>query len=215
MSTKHVTITATAMCMFGFLSAISAYAQTKPSVPTVIVSPSSVVPQGTKVTVTVSATPAAKNDVLGFILYTTSAGPFSEFSNQSWMSNYYFPPPHSFGSGIVQIPGGSYGGRMDSDGVLKFTADAPAGKYDIHVSARVLSGPNSGAYARSTFSLTVTPVVDAPVDAMVRIEDPRFDFDIVVGKDAIPSERYAALEFRKFFGEATEPSGPTHIHWTQ
>jgi len=29
MSTKHVTVTAIAMCMFGFLSAIPAYAQTE------------------------------------------------------------------------------------------------------------------------------------------------------------------------------------------
>ncbi len=181
----------------------SVQAAAEPSVPKVTISPSSVAPQDTKVTVTVSATPAAKNDVLGFILYTTTVGPFSEFSNQSWMSNYYFPAPYSFGPGIVQIPGDRHGGRADSDGVLEFTADAAPGKYDIHVSARVLSGPNKGVYARSTFSLTVTPVVDAPAEATAKIEDPRFDFDIVIGKDAIPSEVYAAREFRKFFAEAT------------
>jgi len=203
MPKRYVILDLAAVCVCGLLPAISVYAQTKPSEPTVVVSPSSVVPQGTKVTVTVTATPAAKNDVLGFILYTTVLGSFSEFGNQSFMSNDYFPVPHSFGPGIVQVPGAMYGLRADSDGVLEFTADAPPGEYDIYADALVLSGPNRSAYSRSTFRLTVTRLVDAPASTIAKIEDPRFDFDIVIGKDAIPSERYATLEFRKFFAEAT------------
>jgi len=63
------------------------------------------------------------------------------------------------------------------------------------------------AYAQtkpSEPSIVVSPSsVDAPADSMANLEYPRFDFDIVIAKDAIPSEVYASQEFQKLFARAS------------
>ena len=203
MTERYVSPTLAVICLFGLLPVFSAYAQTKPSTPSIVISPASVIPQDTKATITVKATPADPKDVLVYQLWTTN-GTFSEFGPlyaQSTCS--YFPPPFAAGPGLVHIFSEGWNTCNDVDGVFTFTADAPPGKYEIGCGAIVSSGPNQKGHSSSVFVLTVTPAIDTPEDAMVKIEDPRFDFDIVIAKDAIPSEVYAAREFRTFFAEAT------------
>jgi hypothetical protein len=63
--------------------------------------------------------------------------------------------------------------------------------------------PAISAYAQTKSSAPSIVVSPLSVGAMAKIEDPRFNFDIVLAKDAIPSEVYAAEELRKFFTQAS------------
>ena len=175
----------------------------EPRIEGVAVSPSHEVTAETVVTVTVKAVPADPDDVLGYILWGKN-GTFTEWAPLYATSAVeYFPPPLVPGPGKVRL-NSEWNEWNDADGVFTFTADAVPGTYELGFGVTVASGPNAKAHSRSSFRLTVT-LLAQPTDATTstKTADPRFDFDIVVGKDAIPSETHAAREFRKFFAKAS------------
>ncbi len=166
-------------------------------------------------TVTVKATPAHPNDVLGYVLWGKN-GTFSEWAPLYATSAVeYFPPPLVPGPGKVRALS-EWNEWKDADGILTFSADAPPGKYELGCGVTVMTGPNEKAHSRSSFHLTITPITaSTQVETTAKIEDPRFGFDIVVGKDAIPSELHAAREFRRFFARASGVALPVVTETTR
>ena len=202
MATRSLTA-GVAVCLLvcGLVNTVRAAGE--PRIDSVTVSPSPDVTAETVVTVTVKAVPADPKDVLGYILWGKN-GTFSEWAPlYATSACEYFPPPLVPGPGKVRVPS-EWNEWNDADGVLTFTADAVPGTYELGFGVTVVSGPNTKAHSRSSFHLTITPLVQ-PTDAATSTKtvDPRFDFDIVVAEDAIPSEAYAAREYRKFFAKAS------------
>ena len=146
-----------AMCMLGLAQVNLAYSATPPTIDEVIVSPGDVVQAGTEVTVTVKATPAHPDDILGHDLQTRN-GTFGEWDSLGPRSQYeYFPPAQMKGPGTVLNPLWIRPIWLDADGVFTFTADAGPGKHEIVYGVTVVKGPNQGGTSRTTFHFTVTP----------------------------------------------------------
>lgn len=127
-------------CLLGLGTANSVQAVGEPTLDSV---PSSSVPQGTEVTVTVKARPADPNHVLAYALWTKN-GTFTEFGPlYAGSAVQYFPQPFSPGPGKINRIEEGWKLYENADGVFTFTADAVPGKYDIGCGVTVASGPNA------------------------------------------------------------------------